>query len=76
MIVQKTDERTPGLTLHRKVRIAFIDQGTTFHAWCLSNEIDPKNARMAIVGGWNGPKGQALRRRILYAAGLIKQEVA
>ena len=43
------------------VRAAFVERGTSFHAWCKENDLDPHNARKAVLGIWTGPKA----RRIL-----------
>lgn len=63
---------TPGQDLMRKIRIGFIEQNTTFNAWCVENGVSRTNATQAIYGAWNGPKGRALRDRILRAAGLLQ----
>lgn len=62
----------PGLDLHLKVRGAFVAQGTSFKRWCRDNGIKPTNARDALIGRWNGPKGQAMRARIVESAGLLQ----
>lgn len=59
----------PSLDLHRQVRAGFIAQGTSLHKWCEDNAILPSNARDVLIGRWNGPKGQALRNRIVKASG-------
>lgn len=61
---------TPSLDLHLKVRSAFVSKGTSLRGWCMENGVPPQNARDVLIGRWNGPKGQALRRRLLKAAGL------
>ena len=66
----------PGLDLHLKVRAAFVARGTSFKRWCLDNGIKPTNARDALIGRWNGPKGQALRARIGHAAGVAVRAAA
>lgn len=63
-------DHAPGLDLHLKVRTAFVGKGTSLRGWCVKNGIKPQNARDALIGRWNGPKGQALRSQILRAAGL------
>lgn len=60
----------PGPELVRKVRAAFVKGGTTLGQWCRENAIADQNARLALLGGWNGPKGQAMRARIIRASGL------
>lgn len=61
---------TPSLDLLLRVRAAFIVQGTTLHSWCHRNRVHVTGARQALIGTWNGPKGRALRARIVKAAGL------
>lgn len=52
-----------------KVRIGFIQQGTTLHAWCGKNRVvHVTGARQALIGTWNGEKGKALRKRIVREA--------
>lgn len=65
-----TNDSNPGLGLFRQVRIGFIAQGTTFGEWCRKAGLNHANARQAVIGSWDGPKGRALRTRILKAAGL------
>lgn len=60
----------PGLDLHRRVRAGFIVQGTSFKRWCQEQNIKPSNARDALIGRWDGPKGRALRARLVKAAGV------
>lgn len=60
----------PGLDLHLKVRAAFVAKGTSLKGWCRANDIKPSNVRDALIGRWNGPKGQAMRRRVVKAAGV------
>lgn len=60
----------PSLELHRKVRAAFILQGSTLKTWCRQNAIHPSNVRNALIGSWNGPAGQAMRLRVVKASGL------
>jgi len=61
----------PGLDLIRQVRAGFIAQGTTLTEWCRNHQTSHTNARHALVGSWNGPKGKAMRARIAKAAGVI-----
>lgn len=60
----------PSLDLHRRVRAAFVLQGTSMKAWCTKNKIHPSNVRNALIGSWNGPAGQAMRQRVVQASGL------
>lgn len=61
---------SPGLDLHLKVRAGFVAQGTSLKAWCNQQAITPSNARDALIGRWNGPKGVALRNRLVKASGV------
>lgn len=63
----------PSQALIREVRAAFIKRGSTFAGWCRQNEVNHGNARLALLGAWNGPKGKALRARIVEAAGLLPE---
>lgn len=60
---------TPGLDLLRQVRAAFIVQGTTMKAWCRENGVHLSNVRNCLTGSWNGPRGKAMRQRVLKASG-------
>ncbi len=61
---------SPGEELLREVRAGFVMQGTTFSTWCAVQGINRSSARQALMGSWNGPKGRALRARVIKAAGL------
>lgn len=61
---------TPGRDLAAQVRAAFVARHTTLAAWCRQHGIDRSAARQALYGTWDGPKGRALRARILKAAGV------
>ncbi|MCU0912418.1 MAG: hypothetical protein MUE98_14090 [Rhodobacteraceae bacterium] len=56
--------------VHRNatVRAAFVARGSSLHAWCRENGVDPHNARKALVGIWTGPKADELVRKIEAAA--------
>ncbi len=60
----------PGSCLLTSVRSCLIAKGTSLHRWCNENEVLYPNARQALIGSWNGPKGVALREKIAKAAGL------
>ena len=66
----------PGLGLMQQVRAGFVLQGTTFSAWCKANQISQYNARDAVIGSWNGPKGKALRAQIVKASGMQRMVAA
>lgn len=62
----------PSIDLYRKVRGAFIAQGKSLKGWCQDNGTHLSNARSALTGNWDGPKGRAMRSRIVKAAGIEK----
>jgi hypothetical protein len=62
------DRYSPGEDLLREVRAGFVMQGTTFSTWCTQQGINRSSARQALMGSWNGPKGRALRTRVVKAA--------
>ncbi|HHQ4570185.1 TPA: hypothetical protein ACSP3H_001030 [Aeromonas veronii] len=66
------DKLTPGNSLLTKVRSSLIAKGTSLHRWCSENDVLYPNARQALIGSWNGPKGTALREKIIHAAGLCE----
>lgn len=61
---------SPGRDLLAQVRAGFVAQHTTLAEWCRKNGTHPSAARQAIYGTWNGPKGRALRSKIVRAAGV------
>lgn len=61
---------TPSLDLHLRVRAGFVSKGTSLKRWCKEQGITPSNARDALIGRWNGPKGIALRSRLVQEAGV------
>ncbi|XAI95383.1 hypothetical protein [Leptolyngbya phage Lsp-JY19] len=64
------DMPPPGPDLVKQVRAGFVLKGTSLGRWCREEKIPPQHARLCLLGGWNGPKGKALRSRLLQAAGL------
>ncbi len=59
-----------GPELYLQVRTGFISQGSSLNKWCLENGIKRQNALVCLKGVWNGPKGTALRERIVIASGI------
>lgn len=60
----------PGPDLMNRVRAGFLLQNTTLAEWCREQKINASAARQAVYGTWNGIKGQAMRAKVLKAAGL------
>lgn len=52
----------------QEIRIGFISQGTSLHAFCKENGIHRPNAKKAFGGRWNGKKAIALRKRLIEAS--------
>lgn len=68
----KSNDIKPGPELYQKVRGGFIADGTTLAAWCREHGYSPTNARSALMGAWNGPKGRQLRRQLAEDSGVIR----
>lgn len=56
------------------IKAGFIRQGTSFTQWCREHDVDRQNARVAVLGGWRGPKASALIEKISKAAGVPAPE--
>ena len=56
--------RQAAVQKNNKIRAAFVARGTSFHAWCKTEGIDPHNARKAVIGLWSGPKATEILERI------------
>ena len=46
-----------------RVRLGFLSQGSSLHAWCRANGIPMPNAREALLGRWAWPSLPTLQRR-------------
>lgn len=68
------NEIKPSPDLYLQVRIGFVGQNSSLNKWCTDNGITRQNAVAALKGMFNGPKGIALRERVVIAAGLIDCE--
>ncbi|MFK5892861.1 MAG: hypothetical protein QM504_06545 [Pseudomonadota bacterium] len=62
----------PSLDLYKQIRAAFIMKDTSFGAWCKENKVNMTNAKTCLIGGWNGPKGQALKEKVIIASGITE----
>ena len=70
---QKTmhiNNHEPGRQLHLKVRAGFVSQGTTLNGWCLQHNVKVSNARAALTGFWDGPRGRELRAELIAESGM------
>lgn len=59
----------PGAILHEVIVGVFRSAGTSFEAWCKTNQVHPSTARTATYGQSGGNQGRALLDRIIDAAG-------
>ena len=73
---KESHDYQPGAILHDAVVGAFRARGEGIEAWCRENGVSPASARNATYGQSKGPKGRALRNRIIAAAGVELVEIA
>lgn len=62
----------PGPDLVLAVRACFVRRGSSLGRWCRDHGVTIQNARLALLGGWNGPKGRSMRAKIIKASGLAE----
>lgn len=55
-----------------KVRAGFVARGDSLNRWCRKNGVLRQSAEKALLGIWKGPKGQAMRQRLLREAGVSR----
>lgn len=67
-----TTDFPPGLDLYNRVKAEFVARGTTLSAYCRSRGIHAGNARLALMGAWNGPKGRQVREELIEASGITR----
>lgn len=60
--------QSPGKPLLASVRAGYVMKGTSLYRWCGENGIKRQYAAEVLTGRRNGPKAQALRRRLIAAA--------
>ncbi|OQW67454.1 MAG: hypothetical protein BVN35_20325 [Proteobacteria bacterium ST_bin11] len=58
-------ELLPGLELYNRVRAGFILQNSSLGEWCRNNGIQQTSAKACLHGTWGGPKGMAMRDRLI-----------
>lgn len=63
----------PGPDLYLSVRAGFVTQGTSLTRWCKARGVNASNARAALAGAWNGPKGTKLRQELMEASGVVRE---
>lgn len=66
----------PGAILHEVIVGAFRSSGRDFGTWCREQGIHPSTARNATFGQSGGDTGQAMRDRMIDAAGRDVVEMA
>lgn len=62
--------RTDAALLIKRIRAGFLVQDTTLTDWCRAQGIHTSAVRQAIYGTWAGPKGRAIKAKVLRAAGV------
>lgn len=58
----------PGPQSLKAVRGALICQGSSLSRWAEENGVKRQNLTKALLGQWNGPKGQAWFRAVVEDA--------
>lgn len=56
--------------LYRRVRAAFIENGTTLNAWCTQHGVPRQYAERCLKFEPKGPASEALRERLVRAANI------
>lgn len=59
-----------GLQLYNQIRAGLILKNTSLSVWCLAHGVKRQNVRLALLGGWRGPKADRIVRQLMKAAGL------
>lgn len=72
MSLSNTQEKV-NQALYVRVRAAFVAEGSTLNGWCRANGTHIQNVREAFFGTWQGPKADALVRRVLEASGVAPE---
>lgn len=55
----------PGLQLYNEIRAGLILKNTNLSAWCLAYGVKRQNARLALLGGWRGPKADRIVKQLI-----------
>jgi hypothetical protein len=66
----------PSRDLYLETRARFVAAGASLGRWCREHGVHHQHARMVLIGSWTGPKGGALKRRIVEASIRLSQKVA
>ncbi|CAM5385833.1 hypothetical protein [Rhodanobacter lindaniclasticus] len=61
-------DHVPGLNLLLEVKAGFVRQNTCMTRWARENNTHVSNVRNALLGSWDGPRGRAMRKRVIKAA--------
>jgi len=61
---------TPSRDLYNRVRAGFVMQGISLSSWCNAHGVKQQNVLHCLVGSWDGPKSQELRRKIISDSGI------
>ncbi|KEQ19200.1 hypothetical protein [Endozoicomonas numazuensis] len=65
-----SNDFAPGPELYVRVRQGFVGQDSSLNRWCIENGVNRHSAMSCLKGVWNGPKGRALRQKIIEASGI------
>jgi len=65
----------PGENLYVHILGAFVTKRTTFTEWCKNRKVPTSNAKQAIFGTWNGPKGKKLREDAITDSGVTAESL-
>ncbi|MDX8377498.1 MAG: hypothetical protein R8L53_05700, partial [Mariprofundales bacterium] len=65
---KQLDQIPPSRQLVIAVRRAFEDCGDGISFYCKRNNLDRGSVYKALVGKWNGAKGEAVRKQVISAA--------
>ena len=66
-----SNDLAPGPELYVRVRQGFVGQNSSLNRWCMDNGVNRHGAVSCLKGVWNGPKGKALREKIIKASGIL-----
>lgn len=74
--MKSDNQHKQGIEVYRKVKGAFVSQGTSLSKWCLDNDTQIANIRHAFYGSWNGKRAEKLVAKACKDAGVDYQVAA
>lgn len=60
----------PSADLYNRVRGGFVAQGTSLSKVCESVGVKRQAARLALLGGWTGPRASEVVQKLTEKAGI------